>query len=100
MAEQNERPRPHGDPLEESIGERPTEDLINNDPEENQAQRQSDAPPDQTVHGDLTEDPSERSDRAFGRGSDANGIPAFDEADGDRRKKLYEQGATIVSRID
>ena len=100
MAEQKERPRPHGDPLEESIGERPTEDLVNNNPDDNQAQRQSDAPPDETVRGDLTEDPSERSDRAHGRGSDANGIPAFDEAGGDKRKQHYKDGAEIVSRID
>ena len=100
MPEQDERPRPHGDPLEESIGERPTADLINNDPEDNAAQRQSDAQPDQTVRGDLVEDPSERSDRAHGRGSDANGVPAFDEADGERRRKLYDEGAGLVSRID
>jgi hypothetical protein len=78
--EQKERPRPHGDPMEESLGTRPTEDLVNNDPEENAAQRQSDAPPDETVRG--------------------NGIPALDEADGERRKKQYEDGAGIVSRID
>jgi hypothetical protein len=73
------------------------EDLVN--PEDNQAQRQSDVP-DDFVGGDLTEDPDERSDRAHGAGSDANGVPAFDEADGERRKKLYDEGATIVSRID
>lgn len=63
--------------------------------EQNPAQRDSDGTPD-----DVTERHSP-SDRADGRGSDANGIPAFDEADGERRKKLYEEtGATIVSRID
>ena len=99
--EQNEPPRPHGDPLiEETIGDRPTEDLIDHNQEENRAQRESDAQPDATVHGDLTEDPSERSDRAHGQGSDANGITAFDEADGDRRRKHYDEGAEIVSRID
>lgn len=102
--EQHERPRPHGDPMEplveESTGNRPTEDLINNNPEENRAQRESDAQPDETIRGDLTEDPSERSDRAHGRGSDANGITAFDEADGDRRRKHYDDGAGIVSRVD
>ncbi|MEP6917086.1 MAG: hypothetical protein ABJC89_15650 [Acidobacteriota bacterium] len=85
MAQQNERPAPQGDPLEEAVG---------NNPEEHQAQRNSDAPSD--VVGDV----SEGSDRAGGIGSDANGVPAFDEADGDHRKKLYRAGATLVSRID
>jgi hypothetical protein len=79
MAEQNERPRPHGDPLEDVI-----------DAEDNPAQRQSDATPDATV---IAEDPP-------AVGSDSNGIPAYDEVDGERRKKLYEEGATLVSRID
>jgi hypothetical protein len=73
---------------------------VNNNPEDNRAQRDSDAPPDETVRGDLTEGPSERSDRAGGRGSDANGVPAFDEADGERRRKHYDDGAGLVSRID
>ena len=88
---QNERPRPHGDPLE---------DVVGNNPEDNQAQRQSDAQPDAAARGDLTEDPSERSDRAHGRGSTANGVPAFDEAEGAERKKQYDNGAGIVSSID
>ena len=89
MAEQNERPRPHGDPLEE---------LVDQNPEENQAQRDSDAPPDALAEprGDRTSN----SDRAEGRGSDANGIPAFDEAEGEARKKLYRDGAVLVSKID
>ena len=86
MAQQDERPRPHGDPLEAVITE------------ENQAQRDSDAPPDAT--SDARGDRLGNSDRADGRGSDANGIPAFDEADGERRKKQYRDGAEIVSRID
>jgi hypothetical protein len=98
--EQKERPRPHGDPIEQSVGDRPTKDLIDNNPEENRAQRESDAQPDETVRGDLVEEPSERSDRAHGQGSDANGVPAFDEADGARRRKHYEDGAGSVSRID
>jgi hypothetical protein len=98
--EQRERPKPHGDPLEESIGDRPTEDLVNSNPEDNRAQRDSDAQPDETNRGDLTEEPSERSDRAHGRGSDANGVPAFDEADGERRRRLYDEGAGLVSRTD
>jgi hypothetical protein len=89
MAEQDERPRPHGDPLE---------DVVAQNPEENQAQANSDAPGDAT--GDPGDDRSNNSDRAEGRGSDANGVPAFDETDGDARRKLYEKGAVLVSRID
>jgi hypothetical protein len=66
--------------------------------EENQAQRDSDATPDAVT--EHTGDVTSASDRAGGRGSDANGIPAFDEVEGDERKKLYEKGATLVSRMD
>jgi MATE family multidrug resistance protein len=66
--------------------------------EENQAQRQSDAAPDAVSERDA--EILEVSDRAQGRGSTANGTPAFDETDGEQRKKLYEKGAEIVSRID
>lgn len=91
MAEQSEPRKVHGDPLEDAIDE---------GPEDNQAQRQSDAPPDEIGKG-ISEDASERSDRAKGAGSDANGIPAFDEADGERRKKLYrDDDASLVSRMD
>jgi hypothetical protein len=88
MAQQSERPKPQGDPLEGVAG---------SNPEDNQAQRNSDAPPDAVaeLNGEV-----ENSDRARGRGSDANGVPAFDEADGENRKKLYRDGATLVSRID
>lgn len=81
MIPENEKPAPHGDPLEEVI-------------EATQAQRQSDAPPDATV------DAGEESDREGGRGSSANGVPAFDEVAGEERRKLYDKGATLVSRID
>jgi hypothetical protein len=84
MIPENQKPRPHGDPLEEVI-------------EGNQAQRQSDAAPDATV-GDA--DAHEESDRDGGRGSSANGVPAFDEDAGEQRRKLYEKGAALVSRID
>ena len=87
MAEQRERPRPQGDPLEK-VGD--------SNPEENQAQRDNDAPPDAIAERDRFNN----SDRADGRGSDANGIPEFDEADGERRRKLYDKGADLVSRID
>ena len=69
-------------------------------PEDNPAQAQSDAPTDEIgnmIEGDATE----QSDRAHGRGSDANGVPAFDEAAGEERKRLYkETGSPIVSRMD
>jgi hypothetical protein len=89
MAEQDERPRPHGDPLEQ---------IVDQSPEENQAQADSDAAPD--ASSEPGDDRSNNSDRANGRGSDANGVPAFDEADGEARKKLYRDGATLVSKID
>ncbi len=90
MAEQNDSPRPHGDPLKDEIIE---------NREENAAQRDSDATPDATAESRGNR--SNNSDRARGRGSDANGVPEFDEVDGERRKKLYnDDGAELVSRID
>lgn len=87
MTEQTDKLKPHGDPIA---------DAANND--DNRAQRDRNAPPDATVApGD---DRMNNSDRAGGRGSDANGVPAFDEAEGEERKKLYRDGATLVSRID
>ena len=89
MTQQTERPRPHGDPLNDTVAE---------NIEENRAQRDSDAPPDATA--EPRGDRLNNSDRANGRGSDANGVPEFDEADGERRRKLYDNGADLVSRID
>ena len=89
MAQQSERPRPQGDPLDDAVVE---------NREDNRAQRDSDAPPDATVDEDS--DRLNNSDRADGRGSDANGVPAFDDADGQRRRNLYDEGADLVSRID
>ena len=66
-------------------------------PEENRAQAQSDATADEVGVGP---DYTEQSDRAHGHGSDANGIPEFDEADGVERKRQYREGAKIVSGID
>jgi hypothetical protein len=87
MADFTERPGPGGDPMQRN-------------PEDNRAQAQSDATADE-VGGRLDPDYTEQSDRAHGAGSDANGIPEFDEADGEHRKELYRKtGATIVSRID
>jgi hypothetical protein len=59
--------------------------------EDNRAQAQSDAPVDEV---------RQDSERAKGQGSDANGVPEFDEADGEKRKELYKNGAKLVSRID
>jgi len=86
MADLTERPGPGGDPMQRN-------------PEDNRAQAQSDATGDE-VGGRLGPDFTEQSDRAHGQGSDANGIPEFDEADGGRRRRLYKDGAKIVSRID
>jgi hypothetical protein len=85
MANLTHRPGPGGAPLQRN-------------PEDNRAQAQSDATPDEADR--LGPDFTEQSDRAHGRGSDANGIPEFDEAEGEERKKLYKDGAKIVSRID
>jgi hypothetical protein len=80
MAQESDRPRPHGDPMQQDIEE------------PNAAQRQSDATPD-IVNADVAEEPIDS-------GSTANGIRQSDEDDGARRRKLYEDGATLVSRID
>ena len=73
------------------------EDVVAQNPEDNQAQASSDAAPDASTAADANTDPGEdrsnTSDRADGRGSDANGVPAFDEADGEARRKLYQKGA-------
>jgi hypothetical protein len=89
MPEQHEPPRPHGDPLEEEV--------VNSDrgslDEPNPAQRQTDATGDAVSLGGV-EQPT------IGTTSDANGISASDEADGAARKKRYDDGAELVSRID
>jgi hypothetical protein len=84
MADLKRRPGPGGDPMQRN-------------PEENRAQAQSDATADEVGVGP---DYTEQSDRAHGHGSDANGIPEFDEADGVERKRQYREGAKIVSGID
>jgi hypothetical protein len=87
MADFTERPGPGGDPMQRN-------------PETNPAQARSDAATDE-VGGRLDPDYTEQSDRAHGAGSDANGIPEFDEADGETRRRRYrETDATVVSRID
>lgn len=86
MPEQHERPSPHGDPLEREIVE------------PNPAQRQSDAP-DDVVANEQRPSRREESDREGGRGSSANGLPASDEG-GEQRRRQYEGGAELVSKID
>ena len=54
---------------------------------------------DNAIH-DNSEQNRELSDRARGAGSDANGIPEFDEDDGGARRKRYDDGAKLVSGID
>ena len=101
MPEEKEPPRPHGDKLGASIGNPRT------NPEDNQAQVQSDAPPDAVggvgdidATGGAGSPAREESDRDRGRGSTANGVPAFDEDDGAQRKRQYKDGATLVSGLD
>jgi len=86
MADLTHRPGPGGDPMQRN-------------PEDNPAQATSDATADE-VGDRLDPDWTEQSDRAHGQGSDANGVPEFDEAAGEQRKKLYRDGAARVSRID
>ena len=96
MPEEKEPPRPHGDKLGAAAGD------PRNNPEDNQAQVQSDASPD-AVGGSTGRDgerAGEESDRDGGRGSSANGVPAFDEDDGAQRKRQYKDGATLVSGLD
>jgi hypothetical protein len=80
MAQESERPRPHGDPMQQD------------DTEPNAAQRNSDATPD-IANSDVAEEPIDS-------GSTANGIRPSDEDDGRRRRKQYDEGAELVSRID
>lgn len=108
MPVEKDPPRPHGDKLKGAA--RPRGD----NPEDNQAQAQSDASPDaiggtgapvrsESEIGRIGGPGSpvrEESDRDRGRGSTANGIPAFDEDEGETRKRLHREGIDLVSRID
>ena len=82
MAEQKEAPRPHGDPLAHEVVE------------PNRAQRDNDATGDIVGQRPGSEAPT------AGITSTANGTPAFDEAEAERRRKLYDDGAELVSKID
>jgi hypothetical protein len=92
MPEEKEPPRPHGDKLRDVAGN------PRNDPEDNQAQVQSDAQPDAAAG--MGGGAREETDRDRGRGSTANGVPVFDEDDGALRKRQYKDGADLVSGID
>jgi len=108
VPEEKEPPRPHGDKLKGSASRQ------RNNPDDNQAQVQSDAPPDVIGEtGAPARDESDRdviggagapvrqeTDRDKGRGSTANGVPAFYEEDGAQRRKQYEDGAELVSGTD
>ncbi|MEO7275618.1 MAG: hypothetical protein ABIX28_13730 [Vicinamibacterales bacterium] len=65
--------------------------------EENAAQRNSDAPPDVIAAREIS--PIASSDGDMSRGSDTDGAPAFDEVEGEERRKLYDKGVTLVSKI-
>ena len=87
MADLTRRPGPGGDPMQRN-------------PEDNPAQARSDATADE-VGDRLDPDFTEQSDRAHGQGSDANGIPEFDEVEGEERKRTYKRtGSPIVSKMD
>lgn len=90
MVPENERPRPHGDPLRDSV-------------EENPAQRQSDGPGPESnpPAGERVSDLTGATDRGGGRGSTVNGVPAFDEDSGEERRRQYKDNdADLVSGID
>jgi hypothetical protein len=61
--------------------------------EPNAAQRQSDAT------NDVSGLPGVEEPTA-GTRSDANGLPARDEAEGRRRREHYEGGAELVTKLD
>jgi hypothetical protein len=107
MPEQKDPTRRPGDPLEEerhNVGKaagRPV-DSGKRDPqnldrghldEPNAAQRQTDATND-VVGLPGVEEPT------AGTRSDANGLSSADEAEGERRRKQYDAGAELVSKID
>jgi hypothetical protein len=97
MTEQNDPTRRPGDPLEQERHNTGKADRQNLDrghlDEPNAAQRQTDATND-VVSLPGVEEP------LAGTASDANGLSAGDEADGARRRKQYEDGAGLVSKLD
>jgi multidrug resistance protein, MATE family len=107
MAEQKEPPRPHGDPLDQERlnTEGPTGGTVDSGTRDRQtlgrgyldepdaAQRQSDAINDVVAQAGV-EQPTDGGD------STANGVPELDDAAGKQRRKLYDEGAEFVSKID
>jgi hypothetical protein len=61
--------------------------------EPNAAQRQTDATSDAVTLAGVEEPTA-------GTESDANGLSATDEAEGRQRRKQYESGAELVSKLD
>ena len=61
-----------------------------------------DIPPEDLAAGGPDDDPVTSAYARTGHAdtSGISGIPAEDEDAGDERRKLYDRGATIVSRID
>jgi hypothetical protein len=64
--------------------------------------KNNDVRPEDVIAGSPENDPVSQAYARTGRAdtSGINGIRANDEAAGEERRKLYEQGATLVSRID
>jgi len=63
----------------------------------------NDVQPEDLISGGRDdEDPVTKAYARTGRADTTgiSGIPASDEDAGDERRKLYEKGATLVSRID
>jgi len=62
----------------------------------------NDVRPEDMLAGAPDADPVSQAYARTGRGdtSGTNGIPASDEDAGEERRKLYDKGATLVSRID
>ncbi len=102
MPDEKDQLKPQGDPLRTPLKKTIDEDSshpMREVGEENRAQQQSDAPPDTSVElgrGDIVQD----TDRDGCKGSTANGIPAFDEDAGRKRRRQYAEGADLVSGMD
>jgi hypothetical protein len=62
----------------------------------------NDVRPEDLIAGSADKDPVSQAYARTGRAdtSGISGIPASDEDAGEERRKLYEKGATLVSRID
>ena len=87
MAEQKEPPRPHGDPLE-------NERMNTGKSEPEKVDSGATDATNDVVGLPGVEEPTR------GTTSDANGLPAGHEVEGEQRRKQYGGGAKLVSRID